>query len=128
MRIHSYAIIVVACLCANVTSAKWENVSQLWPKDMPQSTKEWFSKQKNSTGSFCCSVADGIPTDWDLKDGHYRVLDTVSLAHPVWRDVPDGAMIRNETNPTGTAVVWYMPSKDSEGLRGIRCFIAGSEN
>lgn len=127
MRTHGYVITVAACLLAGTTSAKWENVAKLWPPDMPQSTKQWFEKQKSSHG-YCCSMADGMPAEWDLKDGHYRVLDVVSSDQPTWRDVPEDALIRGEPNLAGTAVVWYMPSKDAEGRRGIRCFIAGPEN
>lgn len=122
-----FGIMIAVELGFSVANARWENVAQLWPKDMPQSTKEWFSKQRSKYGN-CCSLSDGMPADWDLKEGHYRVLDVVSFEQPFWRDVPEDAMIRGERNPTGGAVIWYMSSKDAQGRFSIRCFISGSEN
>lgn len=118
---------ILSGLASFQVQAHWENVAQLWPPDMPQSTKDWFSRQKSPNGNACCSVADGVPVDWDLKDNHYRVLDYVSSDQPRWREVPKDVVIKGETNPTGRAVVWFMPGRDVEGLRGIRCFIPGHE-
>lgn len=113
-------------LRAVVVLATWANVAQLWPPNMPESTMEWFSRQK-STHGYCCSKADGVPADWELRNGQYWVLDTISGVVAEWRAVPDDALIRGETNPTGRAVVWYMAGDDTNGKRGIRCFIPGPE-
>lgn len=119
--------IVVACLLSSTALAEWSNVAQYWPPDMPQSTKDWFSRQKSPNGNPCCSMADGVPAEWDLKSGHYFVFDEISSENHVWREVPEDVVIKGETNPTGRAVVWYMPGRDPEGRRGIRCFIPGPE-
>ena len=52
--------------------------------------KPWFESLKSGKGP-CCSDADGaglLDTDWESKDGHYRVR-----IENQWWDVPDEAVI-----------------------------------
>ncbi len=67
--------------------------------------KDWFDHLASDKG-MCCSFADGFSVsdvDWDMQDGHYRVL-----LHGQWIGVPDAAVV-NGPNRYGPAVVWpYM--------------------
>jgi hypothetical protein len=78
--------------------------------------KHWFDQLASGKGR-CCSIADGqivADSDWDSRDGHYRVRLNGS-----WVDVPDDAVIA-EPNRAGATMVWPLNSFD--GL-GIRCFM-----
>jgi hypothetical protein len=81
--------------------------------------KAWFDQLASARGR-CCSISDGAAvadTDWDSKDGHYRVRISGT-----WIDVPDDAVI-TEPNRAGRTMVW--PLDQADGL-GIRCFMPGS--
>lgn len=93
--------------------------------------KAWFDGLRSGKGP-CCSDADGSAlsdTDWDSKDGHYRVrvprygsgLDG-QPQELVWVDVPDEAVI-SEPNRVGRTMVW--PIYGYMGV-AIRCFMPGS--
>src|ERR1017187_8797876 len=59
--------------------------------------KPWFEKLSSGKGP-CCSDADGsvvLDTDWETKDGHYRVR-----IRDKWWDVPAEAVI-TEPNKVG---------------------------
>lgn len=74
---------------------------------------------KASDKGMCCSFADGFSVsdvDWDMHDGHYRVL-----LHGEWIDVPDTSVTR--PNRYGPAVVW--PYMDDKGNTNIR-FLPGT--
>jgi len=52
--------------------------------------KYWFDHLASDKG-MCCSFADGFSVsdvDWDMHNGHYRVL-----LHGEWIDVPDTAVV-----------------------------------
>jgi len=85
--------------------------------------KPWFDSLKSGKGP-CCSDADGTAltdTDWESKDGHYRVR-----IEDQWWDVPDEAVI-TEPNRAGRTMVWpvYRRWPNSTSI-DIRCFIPGS--
>src|SRR6516162_5537614 len=64
--------------------------------------KDWFDHLASDKG-MCCSFADGFSVsdvDWDMQDGHYRVL-----LHGEWIDVPETAVVTGP-NRYGPAVVW----------------------
>ncbi len=90
---------------------------------------EWFDSLKSGKGP-CCSDADGSAlsdTDWETKDGHYRVRVPRStipggLTESIWVDVPDDAVI-TEPNRAGRTMVW--PIYGYSGI-SIRCFMPGS--
>jgi hypothetical protein len=93
--------------------------------------KAWFDGLRSGKGP-CCSDADGSAlsdTDWDSKDGHYRVrlpryaggLEGQSQ-EIVWVEVPDDAVI-SEPNRVGRTMVW--PIYGYMGVT-IRCFMPGS--
>lgn len=93
--------------------------------------KAWFDGLRSGKGP-CCSDADGSAlsdTDWDSKDGHYRVrLPRYAgglEGQPqeiVWVEVPDEAVI-SEPNRVGRTMVW--PIYGYMGVT-IRCFMPGS--
>ena len=86
--------------------------------------KPWFDSLKSGKGP-CCSDADGTAltdTDWDSKDGHYRVRITGE-----WVNVPDEAVI-TEPNLSGVTMAWpvYYRSLGAVTRIEIRCFIVGT--
>jgi hypothetical protein len=94
--------------------------------------KAWFDGLRSGKGP-CCSDADGSAlsdTDWESKDGHYRVriprsgsmLDRQQQQEMVWVDVPEEAVI-SEPNRVGRTMVW--PIYGYMGVT-IRCFMPGS--
>ncbi|MBR0703248.1 hypothetical protein JQ599_25320 [Bradyrhizobium diazoefficiens] len=93
--------------------------------------KAWFDGLRSGKGP-CCSDADGSAlsdTDWDSKDGHYRVrlprYASGLEGQPqelVWVDVPTEAVI-SEPNRVGRTMVW--PIYGYMGV-SIRCFMPGS--
>jgi len=93
--------------------------------------KAWFDGLRSGKGP-CCSDADGSAlsdTDWDSKDGHYRVrlprYASGLEGQPqelVWVEVPEEAVI-SEPNRVGRTMVW--PIYGYMGVT-IRCFMPGS--
>jgi hypothetical protein len=93
--------------------------------------KAWFDGLRSGKGP-CCSDADGSAlsdTDWDSKDGHYRVrlprYGSGLEGQPqelVWVDVPEEAVI-SEPNRVGRTMVW--PIYGYMGVT-VRCFMPGS--
>ena len=86
--------------------------------------KPWFEKLWSGKGP-CCSDADGnvvLDTDWETKDGHYRVR-----IRDKWWDVPAEAVI-TEPNKVGRTMVWpiYFWSSGSLDRVEIRCFMPGA--
>jgi hypothetical protein len=57
---------------------------------------------KSPTGLPCCDIADGHPTDYDMRENTYWVP-----INGEWMKVPQDAVVHDEGNPTGEAVVWY---------------------
>ena len=91
--------------------------------------KPWFDQLKSRNGA-CCSNADGYvveDTDWEAKNGHYRVRvpqypDSKVM---VWIDVPDSSVI-TEPNKAGLTMVWPVYLEDEGPYIWIRCFMPGS--
>jgi hypothetical protein len=82
--------------------------------------RDWFDHLASDKG-MCCSFTDGFSVsdvDWDMQDGHYRVL-----LHGEWIDVPEPAVVTGP-NRYGPAVVW--PYMDNKGSTNIRCFLPGT--
>jgi len=87
--------------------------------------KPWFDSLRSPGGGPCCSDADGTAlkdTDWDSKDGHYRVF-----IQDKWWDVPDDRVI-TEPNKFGRTMVWpvYHSPYGGPMVIEIRCFMPGS--
>jgi hypothetical protein len=63
----------------------------------------------------CCDESDGHRTTYDVRGGAYWV--------PIegqWMQVPERAVIRDQGNPIGEAVVWYVHHR---GSIIISCFV-----
>lgn len=111
---HQLALVIIAALLMDDGCAR-----DLDGRYASSSLKEWFEQLASGKGR-CCSDTDGeavADSDWDSRDGHYRVR-----LNGDWIDVPDDAVIRG-SNRAGRTIVWPLNSLD--GL-GIRCFIPGS--
>jgi hypothetical protein len=90
-------------------------------ENVPPHIRQWFETAKNKAGVPCCSIADGMPTEFDLREGGYWVPNPGNPAAP-WVQVPPEAIINHPGNPTGTAVIWWASS-----YTFIRCFVPGAE-
>lgn len=94
--------------------------------------RAWFDQLKSGNGP-CCSYADGYvieDTDWEAKNGHYRVRVPKERNSTImmWVDVPDHSVI-TEPNKAGRTMVWPVyEGLDVEGHTEvwIRCFMPGS--
>ena len=101
------------------------------PPDADPSLAPWFqSLRQPGTGIGCCSLADCRETDYKVdQQGRYFAYikadewDDQGKAHEVgWTEVPKDKILNNEENPTGRAVVCYLPSM------GVLCFVRPSES
>jgi hypothetical protein len=108
--------LVIACLGTiaathAIDRGQFENVSP--------DIRAWFKSVIAPNGVPCCDESDGRRTDYDMRDGAYWV--------PIegeWMRVPERAVIRDQGNPIGTAVVWYVRHR---GQIIIACFVPGPD-
>jgi hypothetical protein len=94
----------------------------------PDEIRGWFKNAKAPNGGACCDEADGHRTEYELRENHYWVL-----IEGAWVVVPAQAVIHNEPNPVGEAVVWYKWSilgSTEHPLREpiINCFAAPAQD
>lgn len=93
--------------------------------------KKWFNEQKiPGTDESCCSAADGVYAEEDIRGGHYWTR-FVAIQHnygapPIetdsgWVQVPDEVVI-HDPNRHGAPVVWWWLSN---GRPVVRCFAPG---
>ena len=85
--------------------------------NVPPDVRAWFKGVKSPSGLPCCDIADGHPTDYDMRENKYWVP-----INGEWLVVPPEAVVSHEGNPTGQAVVWYTMFN---GTAYIRCFVPG---
>ena len=78
--------------------------------------KPWFDSLKSKKG-FCCSVADGQETEYEMRDNHYW-----APIDGVWQPVPEEAVI-TEPNKVGRAMKWILMEN---GQKRFRCFLPAS--
>jgi hypothetical protein len=83
--------------------------------DVPTDIRAWFRGVISPSGVPCCNIADGHRTSYDRRDGAYWVP-----IEGLWWQVPERAVIRNQGNPVGEAVVWYV---NQRGSIVINCFV-----
>ena len=108
-------------------------IGTAYPHDaMRPELNAWFKSLKNKAGVACCDTGDGqhVEAEWDMGKGGYRVL----LKNPQrpnepgqWFDVPY-AVVLNQPNLSGIAMVWWWPrynSRDGSMIPMLRCFIPG---
>ena len=82
---------------------------------IPPDIRAWFKSVIAPNGVPCCDESDGHRTSYDVRDGAYWV--------PIegqWMQVPERAVIRDQGNPIGEAVVWYVHHR---GSIIISCFV-----
>src|SRR5215469_2102304 len=77
----------------------------------------WFqSLRQPGTGISCCSMADCRATEYrTTADGYEAFIEDR------WLTVPADRVLDHTDNPTGRAIVCYMPG------RGILCFVRPAE-
>lgn len=76
----------------------------------------WF-RGLAAGNTLCCSIADGYPTEEEIRDGHYW-----AAIDGVFYPVPDEVVIKDQGNPVGPPIIWYSYLQD---LPTIRCFVPG---
>ena len=98
--------------------------------------KQWFRQQVvpggGAKGTSCCSAADGVYAEEDIRDGHYwtrfqyRKWDYAMSrdveANSGWMPVPDEVIIPD--NHHGAPVVWWW-IPDGKQVK-IRCYARGA--
>jgi hypothetical protein len=114
MHLYARTVLFVALLSLG-TSAYAADQGQF--ENVPDNIRSWFKSVKSPKGVPCCDISDGHRTDYDMREGSYWV--------PIegeWRQVPEGAVIRDAGNPVGEAIVWYVHHR---GSIVISCFVPG---
>ena len=87
------------------------------PENVDPALSGWFrSLRQPGTGISCCSMADCRTTDYRMTEEGYE-----ALIDGEWRPVPPERVLDHTENPTGRAVVCYLPGK------GVLCFVRPSE-
>jgi hypothetical protein len=87
------------------------------PEGADPSLAPWFqSLRQPGTGVSCCSIADCRQTDYRTNGDAYE-----ALIDGEWLVVPSEKVLHRVDNPTGRAVVCYLPG------RGIMCFVTPDE-
>lgn len=83
------------------------------PQNADPSLGPWFHSLKAPNGTGCCSVADCRRADSRLTPAGYEVM-----IGDRWRAVPWERVLRRTDNPTGQAIVCYVPDTQL-----ILCFV-----
>ncbi|WP_264711685.1 hypothetical protein [Limobrevibacterium gyesilva] len=83
------------------------------PADADPTLKPWFDDLRQpGTGRPCCSIADCRRAEYRIQNGGYEVLIL-----GLWIPVPQDRVLDRNDNPTGHAVVCWLPTI------GVMCFI-----
>jgi hypothetical protein len=94
------------------------------PETADPALAPWFQQlHQPRTGAPCCSVADCRPTSFRQGPDGYEALieDKWDVAPALWVRVPQDKILDETTNPTGTAVVCWIPGT------GVLCFVRPAE-
>jgi len=104
------AVFVTVSLIGAIASAS--------PPDNADATlAPWFqSLRQPGTGISCCSMADCRVTEYRTNGVGYE-----AFIDDKWLAVPPDRVLQHTDNPTGRAIVCYMPG------RGILCFVRPAE-
>ena len=106
-------LVLLACLSMLASAALAVDRGQF--DHVPPDIRAWFKSVIAPNGVPCCDVSDGHRTSYDVRAGAYWV--------PIegqWMQVPERAVIRDQGNPIGEAVVWYVHHR---GSIIISCFV-----
>ncbi len=115
MRSLLFAFVTIICCCP--VSARW---SPEYANNPPE-VQEWFQKQHNALGQWCCDKSDGHPFfgSYTLNQDGSVTLDPQSdHTHMI-----PAYMVLHEANPTGHAVWWYI---EAGGTHKDFCFAPGT--
>jgi len=105
--------VLIACLPLLASTARAVDRGQY--DHVPPDIRAWFKSVIAPNGVPCCDESDGHRTTYDVRGGAYWV--------PIegqWMQVPERAVIRDQGNPIGEAVVWYVHHR---GSIIISCFV-----
>ena len=87
------------------------------PDNADATLAPWFqSLRQPGTGISCCSMADCRATEYRTSGMGYE-----AFIDDKWLIVPQDRVLDHQPNPTGRAIVCYMPG------RGILCFVRPAE-
>jgi hypothetical protein len=87
------------------------------PDNADATLAPWFqSLRQPGTGISCCSMADCRITEYRTSGVGYE-----AFIDDKWLAVPPDRVLQHTDNPTGRAIVCYMPG------RGILCFVRPAE-
>jgi hypothetical protein len=108
-----WLVVVTAAAMALASAAHAVDRGQY--DNVPADVRAWFKGVVSPSGVPCCDISDGHRTAYDVREGAYWVpIDGL------WWQVPERAVIRNQGNPVGDAVVWYV---NQRGSIVINCFV-----
>jgi len=105
--------VLLACLGVVAGTARAVDRGQFG--HVPPDIRAWFKSVIAPNGVPCCDESDGHRTSYDVRAGAYWV--------PIegqWMRIPERAVIRDQGNPIGEAVVWYVHHR---GSIIISCFV-----
>ena len=106
-------LVMIALIVARAGAAHALDRGQY--ENVPADIRAWFKGVVSPSGVPCCDFSDGHRTAYDVRGGAYWVpIDGL------WWQVPERAIIRNQGNPVGEAVVWYV---NQRGSIVINCFV-----
>ena len=94
------------------------------PENADPKLRDWFEGLRQpSTGAPCCSIADCRRTEARHNDTGWEVLidDRFGARDSRWTSVPSNRVLDRRQNPTGEAVVCFLPTL------GIMCFVPPPE-
>lgn len=101
-----------------------------------QNNPWWQDQLAPMTKQPCCSQADGVYAEEDIRKGddggsHYWVRWVIvnpgkaDIEIP-WMQVPDDVIIYNSKSPQGHPVVWWSATESlGKQIFKIRCFVPG---
>jgi hypothetical protein len=118
------ALVVAIGALLSTAAAAFDNGQ--W-NDVPEHVRSWFKSLRGPSGIHCCDVADGHPTDWEIRPSGYYIPNPIDPAGE-WIPVPAAAVVHNAGNPVGQAIVWWTMVEIDEDQSGIfiRCFVPGN--
>lgn len=129
-RVCFFVSLIIAYVAFFLAMARSEYVAENWKGyEISPNARESIKNARNPDGVDCCGVADGIPVEYDIKQGHYW-----ANWDGAWREIPDRKVVKNlkdvefpiiwvtkgnlmRTNPDGTFT--------DLGYRDVRCFWPG---
>lgn len=92
-------------------------------KDVDPYIRNWFKSLKSPHGVPCCDTSDGHFTIW--RQSEKQGYEFEAFIEDQWIPIPPDTVIRNNNNPTGQPIVWYI--KLADRTYHIRCFILGPD-